>query len=435
MSGLTPRIEVPAVFQPLWTTKARYKGAWGGRGGGKSHDRAAHLIVECISQHIRAVCLREVQNSIKDSVKQLIEDKIAAMGLLPMFEILRDEIRCHPTNSLIVFRGMRDMNADSIKSLEGFNRAWWEEAQTASERSLQMLTPTMRTPDAEMWFTWNPGKRTDPVDILLRQNPPDGAVVVRANWGDNPWFPAALMDDMARDREANPDRAAHVWDGAYEATSSAQLIPGDLVAAARKRAVLVHRSDETIIGVDVARFGDDRSVIYIRRGRDARSIEPQIFERMDTMQFASRVAAAINVYRPDAVFVDEGGVGGGVVDRLRQLNYRVVGVNFGGVADGITQEKAANKRSEMWLRMRDWLRGEVSILDSDALELELTGPLYSYNAQNEIVLERKDDMKKRGLRSPDLGDALALTFAYPVSAADEDDWEAPTAPRQNVAGY
>lgn len=168
--------------------------------------------------------------------------------------------------------------------------------------------------------------------------------------------------------------------------------------------------------MDVARFGDDRTVIWARRGRDARTMPPIVMQGADTMAVAARVMAETDRLRPDAVFVDEGGVGGGVVDRLRQMGYSVVGVNFGGAADRLIEgvPKCANKRAQMWATMREWLRSGGSIPDSRPLEMDLTAPLYSFDSNNAILLERKDAMKKRGVPSPDLADALALTFAYSV---------------------
>jgi hypothetical protein len=138
------------------------------------------------------------------------------------------------------------------------------------------------------------------------------------------------------------------------------------------------------------------------------------------------VSEAITKYRPDAVFVDEGGLGAGVVDRLRQLNFDVVGVNFGAASDRSTdgKMKSANKRSEMWASTSEALKDGLAIPDDDRLAFELLAPSYSFNAKNEIQLEKKEDIKKRGLRSPDIADALALTFAYPVvgrSLLDEQE--------------
>lgn len=202
------------VFVPL-REPARYKGAYGGRGSGKSHFFAERLIRNCLKQQTRVVCIREVQNSLKDSVRQLIVDKIDALGVRHCFDITREEIR-GLNGSLIIFRGMNDANAENIKSLEGFDVAWVEEAHTLSQRSLEMLRPTIRKPGSELWFSWNPSNKTDPVDKFLRENPPADAIVVKANYTDNPWFPKELLGEMALDRARDPAKAAHIWDGAYD---------------------------------------------------------------------------------------------------------------------------------------------------------------------------------------------------------------------------
>lgn len=223
----------------------------------------------------------------------------------------------------------------------------------------------------------------------------------------------------------------------FEAESDEQLISFDAVTAAQNREVLAQAFDEKVIGVDVARFGDDYSAIYFRQGRNGNPIPYERHSGMDTMQLAARVAHWITTWGPQAIFVDEGGVGGGVVDRLHQLGFSEVrGVNFGGRSDySRTGEKAANKRSEMWLTARDWLsRG--SLPDDELLAHELTAPMYRYDAQNAILLEKKDEMKKRGIPSPDVADAFALTFAYPVHANDEPEYyEEPAYGVNATTGY
>lgn len=174
------------------------------------------LVLRCYREPTRAACIREVQNSLKESVRQLLVDKIAKFGLEREFEVLEAEIR-GPRGSLIIFRGMQTYNAETIKSLEGYDIAWVEEAQTLSERSLKVLRPTIRKDGSEMWFSWNPRHDTDAVDRFFRsQAIPDSWVCINVNWWDNPWFPANLHEDMERDRALDPEDAAHVWDGGYE---------------------------------------------------------------------------------------------------------------------------------------------------------------------------------------------------------------------------
>lgn len=409
------------VFAPLWTKPGRYKAAWGGRGSAKSNDRAQAVVLRMATQPgSRIVCLREVQNSIKDSVYQLICDWIERLGLGPMFDITRDEIR-GPGGSLCIFRGMRDQNAESIKSLEGYTVAWFEEAQTCSQRSLDLLRPTIRAPGSELWFTWNPKARTDPVDKFFRQKPPADAIVVKANYSDNPWFPAELEGERLLDETGDEDRYRNIWLGDYEDQSDKQLISAKIVDRAMTTKVETTRQDELIMAVDVARFGDDETVICYRRGRDAYTLPWVFMSKLDTMEVAARVAFHFDNNRPNALFVDETGVGAGVVDRLKQLGYPVTPVNFGSKPDGMTDAKVANKRAEMWVRMKEWLNGISAIPDDPQLAAQLTAVEYKHDANNAILLEKKEDMKKRKLPSPDRADALALTFAYPVMVSDGED--------------
>lgn len=223
MSSVRIDAPFPEKLEPL-LAPARYKGAYGGRGGAKSHFFAEEIILRCFERTTRAVCIREVQNSIKDSVKQLLSDKIAKFGLESEFEILEQEIRCTANGSLIIFKGMQSYNAANIKSLEAYDIAWVEEAQTLSQHSLDLLRPTMRKDGSELWFSWNPRYKTDPVDIFFRKRPPEGAVAVPINWSDNPWFKdTPLYKDMLADFAADPDKAEHVWNGAYGAGQGAIL--------------------------------------------------------------------------------------------------------------------------------------------------------------------------------------------------------------------
>lgn len=216
-------IPTPRVFVPL-LGPSRYKGAWGGRGSGKSHFFAELLIEDCLAEPgnsggvgMRAVCIREVQKDLAQSSKALIEAKLQTLGLGEKdgFRVFRDVIET-PGDGLMIFKGMQDYTADSIKSLEGFRRAWWEEAQTATAISLGMLRPTIRADDSELWFSWNPRRKTDPVDQLLRgENLPTGATVVKANWRDNPWFPDVLEQERLDCLRMQPEQYDHIWEGGY----------------------------------------------------------------------------------------------------------------------------------------------------------------------------------------------------------------------------
>lgn len=211
------KIETSPVFEPL-LKPARYKGAYGGRGSGKSHFFAEMLIEDSLAiPGMRSVCIREVQKSLKESAKRLLEDKLAQfrLGEADGFKVFREVIET-PGDGLITFQGMSDHTAESIKSLEGYGRAWIEEAQTLSARSLGLLRPTIRAEESELWFSWNPTRKADPVDQMLRGDTlPTGAVVVKANWSDNEWFPAVLEQERLDCLATQPDQYAHIWEGDY----------------------------------------------------------------------------------------------------------------------------------------------------------------------------------------------------------------------------
>lgn len=222
MSSSILQIKTPRIYLPF-LKPARYKGAHGGRGSGKSHFFGEMLIERSIMQKTDAVCVREVQKSLDQSVKKLLEGKIESMNAGAYFEVQDAKIKAR-NGGLIIFQGMQNHTADSIKSLEGYDVAWVEEAQSLSQRSLDLLRPTIRKPGSELWFTWNPREATDPVDALLRcENPPPGAVVHEVNYTDNPWFPDVLREEMEYDRARDPDKYAHVWLGEYEQNSEARV--------------------------------------------------------------------------------------------------------------------------------------------------------------------------------------------------------------------
>lgn len=219
----TPRWAVP-LLQP-----ARYKGAYGGRSGGKSHFFAEAIVEAMIcDRDLKVVCIREIQKSLKFSAKALIESKIEKLGVSHLFQILTTEIRRVGGDGIIIFQGLQDHTADSLKSLEGFKIAWVEEAQNLSARSLQLLRPTIRAPGSELWFSWNPDQPTDPVDEFFRGSAgqPKDSILVAVNYYDNPMLPAESLAEMEIDRERDTDYYLHVWEGHYNTKSDLQVLAG-----------------------------------------------------------------------------------------------------------------------------------------------------------------------------------------------------------------
>lgn len=172
---------------------------------------------ESAGEGLRSVCIREIQKDLAQSSKLLVESKLSAYGITQAdgFRVFKDHIET-PGDGLIIFKGMNDYTADSIKSLEGFKRAWWEEAQTATKHSLNLLRPTLRAPGSQLWFSWNPRLKTDPIDIMLRgPELPTNAAIVKANWRDNPWFTAELEQERLDCLRMQPEQYDHIWEGGY----------------------------------------------------------------------------------------------------------------------------------------------------------------------------------------------------------------------------
>lgn len=227
------RIDTAPVFEPL-LQPARYKGAHGGRGSGKSHFFAGLLIEDSLAEKgLLSLCVREVQKSLQQSAKRLIEAKLAEfrLGEPDGFKIFKDVIQT-PGDGIVAFQGMQDHTAESVKSFEGFKRAWAEEAQALSTTSLTLLRPTIRAPGSELWFSWNPRRKSDPVDVMLRgKELPTGASVVQANWSDNPWFPPELEQERKDCLRTDPDQYDHIWQGGYASVLTGAYYASSLAIA------------------------------------------------------------------------------------------------------------------------------------------------------------------------------------------------------------
>lgn len=221
--------------------------------------------------------------------------------------------------------------------------------------------------------------------------------------------------------------------GTFPRHGELEFISAGDVDAAMQREPTSSLTDPLALGVDVARYGSNESVIFIRKGRDARTIPAQVYRGLNTVELAVKVQEAHFQYHSDGIFVDGGGVGGGVVDNLRNIHLFCFDVQFGGKDDvrgsatGNDGERYANKRAAMWGALRAWIKTGALPNDPE-LKAQLIGPSYTYNVRNEIQLESKEDMMKRGVESPDRADALALTFAYPLAPHDLAGGEHPRKP-------
>jgi phage terminase large subunit len=217
--------KIPEPFEPLLEPH-RYKVFRGGRGGAKSRTFATILIMLARMGQERILCCREIQRSIKDSVKRILDDEIQRHDLGKEFTSTTTEIRHNTTGSLFIFAGLRT-DPDAIKSIEGVTRAWVEEAHTVSQASLDILIPTVRAENSEIWFSYNPRFEDDPVHAMFAADPPPPrSIVVDVQYWDNPWFPAVLYEEMEYCRQRDTDKYLHVWEGKPVSQSDEQVMHG-----------------------------------------------------------------------------------------------------------------------------------------------------------------------------------------------------------------
>jgi phage terminase large subunit len=217
-------IQLPIKFSNIFTEKARYRIWYGGRGSSKSHSIARALLILGMKSSKRILCCREYQSSIADSSHRLLCDMIYLYKLEKFYSITKTEIK-GANGTLFIFRGIK-VDPHGIKSLEGVDVAWCEESEKISNESLDILIPTIRKPESELWFSFNPFKDQDPVYQRFVLNPPPNSIVVKVNYNDNPWFPDVLKNEMEHDKRTNPDRYRWIWEGECLGISDAQVFRG-----------------------------------------------------------------------------------------------------------------------------------------------------------------------------------------------------------------
>jgi PBSX family phage terminase large subunit len=245
-----------------------------------------------------AVCIREIQKSLKFSAKKLIEDKIKEAGLQDHFIITQNEIKS-ASGGIIIFQGMQDHTAESIKSLEGFDVAWVEEAQSISHRSLELLLPTIRADHSEIWFSWNPTYEDDPVELLFDGLDESNSTLVKSNYTQNTELSDTLKEEAERHKKINPDTFDHVWLGKYK-TSNA----GSVYKFNREKHTTteeMQKGEQLIIGQDF-NIGGCCSVVYVRRGDNMLAVDE--FVSKDTFAVRDTIKSRYKGYRvkviPDA---------------------------------------------------------------------------------------------------------------------------------------
>lgn len=282
------KVRFPPKLEGLFLP-ARYKVMYGGRGGSKSWAAARALLVQGMDKNIgplRILCVREVQKSIKESVHRLLSDQIEAMGLSGFYTVLETEIR-GLNGTTFSFMGLSNVTADSIKSWEGADRCWVEEAHSVTDRSWQILTPTIRAPGSEIWITFNPSLDTDPVYKRFVLNPPPGTWLCEVNWRDNPWFPDVLEAERRHCEIADPENYANIWEGKCRSAVEGAIYASEVDQAIREGRITRVPYDPTLKAHVVWDLGwnDSMSLIICQRTRSELRVIGCIEDRHKTLDW------------------------------------------------------------------------------------------------------------------------------------------------------
>jgi len=423
----------------------RYKGLKGGRSGGKSHFYAELAVLKIANDpDFQIVCIREIQKSIKFSVKKLIEDKISKFNLDHLFDVTLTEIRRINGKGLIIFQGLQDHTADSIKSLEGFDVSWVEEAQSISSHSLELLLPTIRSKNSEIWFSWNPNNPEDPIEKLFSTTS-DDMLLNHVNFSDNIFCSDEIKKEADRHKGYSPDTYDHVWLGvANSGIESAFIRPEWIYAsidAHKNISIFNNNFGRKIIGFDVADEGGDTNAITHMIG----SIIDHSDEWYDgDTGESTRKVYNLAIQRMCNVIYDSIGVGAGAKsesNRLNKTNERQIKFtpfNAGSAvpkADAEAQKGTnitnkdffANAKAYYWWQLRNRFyntylaitKGNEFNLDelislssenklNDKLVAELSRCKIDYDNNGRVKVESKKDLIKRGVKSPNVADSLIM---------------------------
>lgn len=445
--------ELNPIFRPF-IGPSRYKAAWGGRGSGKSWSMARLLVEIARRGQYRFLCARELQNSISDSVIRLLDDTICREGYQAEFEVQRYAIRHLVTGAEFMFYGIKN-NPTKIKSLEGIDICWVEEAEAVTKESWDILIPTIRKPGSEIWVSFNPKNILDDTYQRFIANPPGDCISLKVNWSDNPWFPEVLRAEMEECKERDYDLYRHIWEGEPVADSELAIIKPSWIEAAVDAHIALgfDTAGEKRVGFDVADEGEDCNALCYAYGSVVLDMDD--WNKGDVIDSSNRVNTYAAERGVNSIIYDSIGVGAGVKAHLKRVaSINVKGFNAGeSVKDpdeiympGKTnKDMFSNIKAQAWWGVRDrfyktWRCLEARKQDPhvalpyqtdelislskahikklEFLKAELSRPRVDYDNNGRVKVESKKDMKKRGIPSPNMADALIMAFAPTDRALD-----------------
>jgi phage terminase large subunit len=398
------KIQIPQEFSRLLDNDWREAAVWGGRNSLKSHTVARVLLIKAMQTTTRIGCFREFQNSIGDSSHQLLADLINKYELTE-FTVTRDAIVNTTNGSDFIFKGLHN-NTQSIKSIEGIDYAWIEEAQTITEPSIEVLVPTVRKANSKLIWTYNRLTELDPIHKRLVVDGRPDTLLINVNYDTAlkyGWLEDATIKEIKWDKENNPSLYAHKWLGEPISQTDTAIISRDSIINAMKRTV---EDDGAIeIGADIARMGNDRTVFKKRKG--LRLMDTKVYTKLRTTEVCDKLEIFADWDKHILIKIDDTGVGGGVTDEMLHRGYNVMPVNFGAKPRDV--DKYPNLISEAWFYMATIMDTIQLDMDSDLL-MELSTRQWVMDSKGRRGVESKDTYKKRGYRSPDMADATILCF-------------------------
>jgi phage terminase large subunit len=404
------KIQFLSYLGELFNEKWRYIILYGGRSGGKSRAVAEALLLRGRNKQLRILCTREVQNTIKDSVHKLLSDLIEEYGF-DDYSVTKDSVVNSVTGTEFIFRGLH-RNITEIKSTEGVDICWIEEGQAVTKESLDIITPTIRKPGSQIIVTFNRVDELDPVYVHYVLNRKPNSYVLKINYDvleEAGLLPDVIKSEIEGDR-SDPELFAHKWLGEPISQGEFSIIPRTEILNAMQRDT--EGDGAVIIGVDVARMGDDRTVFWKRKGLKTLGFEVYQHKRTTEVcdlleRFAETKDGDADISKTIDIKIDDTGVGGGVTDEMKKRGYNALPVNFGGRPNN--NNKYPNLISEAWFELAEVIR-EVELPMNNDLVMELSTRQWHQDNKGKRAIESKQDYKKRGFRSPDLADACIICY-------------------------
>jgi len=395
-------------LKEFWTTPSRIKCLYGGRASGKSYSAATHVMMASREVKLNILCLRQLQNSIKQSIYTLIKDLIYQAGLQKEFQFTLSEIRHHHTGSVFKFMGI-SRNVDEIKSSEGIDICYIEEAHALTKDQWDVINPTIRKEHSEIIILFNPQHRNDFVFQNFVEKPRENSLVRKINYDENPFISETIMAVIEEEKKTDYEEYLHIYQGQpREGDDRALFAYSEIENAMDGNFDGVDDTGVESMAVDVARYGKDSSVITKRKGQKVYDI--QTFKGYSTEELATKVDNEFRTRPFDGVAIDTIGVGAGVFDKLKHMGVK--GLIEANVAMKAGDEKVyQNKRSEMYFNLKAFVARGGKLPDDAELKEELLAITYFYNKMSgKIQLVAKDDLKELIGRSPDKSDSVALHF-------------------------